>query len=397
MNWWGGTKKMFSCKHFMLRGLAITLSASLLIGGNTVVYAATTNDLRSSLGLSEIHYGSSGNSSSGQDILDSTENSSVESSTSPNKTTNSDSEYSSIIDRATIEDKIDQCNSEIRKLKSTLSTRLSSGSTAYIIKKNIEDILAKQSELRTLEKSTNDLAIDNVYESHETSTTNTNSAEQFEYDSVIASSMTAAEAAAIDSEDYNIGYIGEMAHSVVENYFQLVTPWGFNKHASEEKYGSKLLGMELYARPGDYIVSQWNGVVVDTGYDDSNIFQYIKIYHGNSTYTTYSHVYAIEGIKIGAKIKQGQRIAVAADTSAYEDKENHILYQVEIDGSYINPLLIYGSSGKKIYEAWYTSHAYDNVVEAGEKYFNDIEKEEVVESNKNDPPEVLYPDFNIDK
>lgn len=382
-----------SINHIVLRGLATALSAIVIITSlSSSALAATSNELRKSLGISPNSYGES----SVSDTVTSNSGGSIGNSylNSNNGDSSDDSYAESIVNQSNLNEKISKCEKDIKQLEDNLSTRLANGSTAYIITLTVDDILGKQDELSKL-KSTGDIAFDNEYV---TQTDNSDIVDPdgitYNYDGVLANSFEPAELAKITSLDYDIGYIGKQAPCIVKNYFKLVTPWGFNKQAYETEYDSKFLGIELYARPDDEIISQWNGVVVDIGTDDTNYLQYIKIYHGNSTYTVYSHVYPISGVYIGTKVKCGQTIAVAGDTSQYEpEKDNHVMYQIRLDGDYINPLLIYGSRGKQIYETWITSHAIDNVVEAGEKYYND-EDETVEPSSQNNPPPLKYDTIN---
>ena len=200
----------------------------------------------------------------------------------------------------------------------------------------------------------------------------------------------------LNSLDFNIGNIGSQAISVVDNRMTLVTPWGFTKHASEEKFStSKMLGVNLYALPNDAIKSQWNGVVVEIGNDTQmEGYEYIKVYHGNYLYTTYSHVVSEDGLKVGSKVHQGMTIGYACDTTDYSNLDNHIFYQISLDGQFINPIFIYGPKGQKLYESWLTSYPYDNVVESGESYFNGNDYDP--DWDKGVVPDVIYPDFNKD-
>lgn len=378
-------------KHNMLRGSFGALSTAILLSSTIIPsYAATSNELRESIGLSPNTYEETtivdtvNNGSSNSGGNNSSDNNGQ--SHGQNNQTSEDVYAEQVAAEAELNAKISTYENEIAELERSLGSRIANNSTAYLITVTVDDIIGKQNELEEL-KETGELATDNPFVPNSNSYDDTEST-TYTYDGVLAESFTAEEVENITSLDYNIGYIGDEATSVVENYFRLVTPWGFNKHASEEEYGSKFLGMDLYAKPDDTIVSQWNGVVVEIGNDDSNVFQYIKIYHGNRTYTIYSHVYPLSGVYVGTQVRGGQPIAVAADTSSYEpNKENHIMYQVRLDGEYINPLLIYGTRGKTIYETWLTSHAIDNVVEAGEKYYNDIE-DETKPSSQNNPPAI---------
>lgn len=386
--------------NFMLRGLGIALSAFLLtvlIGGNIgISLADTSNDLRESLEISPNTYGTNIYSHSGVNTTNKGDSSVDQDYSGSYIVDSEDTQSEELATYVKIESEIKECESAINSLKSTLKTRLDNGSRAYVITLTVDDIIARQKRIDELKK-TELTATDNIPNSKPNYDKSVNySEEDNQYSEIIKSSFSESEVAEISSLSYNIGYIGASAPCIVEKYFKLVTPWGFTKHASEETYGEKMLGIDLYAKEGDKIISQWNGMVVDIGPDDSNEMQYIKIYHGNSTYTIYSHVYPTDRIYVGTKVTQGQIIAEAANTYEYEtNKDNHVFYQVRLNGEFINPILVYGNRGQQIYETWLTSYAYDNVVESGEEYFNSKDEEWKIEDKK-DIHEVIFPDFNLE-
>ena len=372
------------------RGLATALSiitiASFLV---QPVSASTSNELRESLGMSPNNYGQSISYNNGSGLID--PNNKNEASTA---ITDEDREYESLIEYVDNNKEVSVYQENIKQLENRLKSRLENNSSAYIITITIEDIIKNKNDMNMLISSGSTIKpnTSNINSQNSDKTNETNE-DQIELESLTNSDIATEELAKINSLDYDIGGIGDHACSVVRNYLTLETPWGFNKKASEMTFTqSKLLGIDLYAQPDDDIVAQWNGVVVNIFNDSTNNLQCIKIYHGNSTYTLYSHVYPLSDIYVGTAVRQGQVIAKAANTSKFEpDKANHIFYQIKLNGDFVNPLLIYGNRGKTIYEKWLTSHAVDNIVESGEKYYNDIEYTNKKEYNV---PEVVFPDFN---
>ena len=300
-------------------------------------------------------------------------------------------------------EELSKVDSTIEQLKSRINTRINNKSNAYLIVSTVDDLLNCLDERQSiLSKGSKDNKYEYTAEvagktGKYTLSDDAVSEDEESLNLIFNTLGESEEMKSIYSLDYDIGGIGDTAFSVVENYFKLVTPYGFTKYALEDKYtNSKLLGIELYAMPGDNIRSQWNGVVVGVYDDLHGQGQVINVYHGNSTYTKYSHVLAKGNITVGAKVKAGGIIAVAADTSSSEPgKDNHILYQIKLNGEFINPLLIYGTRGQKIYEDWLTSYPYDNVVELGEEYFNSGDNA-IVSEKEDDVLDVLYPDFNLD-
>ena len=197
----------------------------------------------------------------------------------------------------------------------------------------------------------------------------------------------------LDNPNYDIGGIGFDAISVVEGRYNLVMPWGFSKHELEEKYiNSKLLGVELQASKGTNILSQWNGVVVGIFNIDSG--SGLKIYHGNGLYTIYNYVKPDDKISVGSYVRAGSKIG---ESMGYSESAlpGHIYYQMKINGVFVNPILIFGSSGKVMYEYWMKNYNYDNVVSKGEKYFNDKDYNYLSEDNYGDVI-PLIPELNKD-
>lgn len=383
-------------KRLIARGLlGVLLLSFVTTNCINLSFASTSNELREYLGLQPNKYISTDE----PDVI--YDNTTVEKTIESLSEEDLRSDYiyeigSNIVSTEEQEKLVDQ-------LEARVNTRIKNNSTAYLIIESIDELISARNELEDLKESQSSLnngyatdyniKIDanlnkpNISEvlSEESNSQDIVNNNYVEYDS----------RRDIKSLDYNIGGIGQYATSVVDNYFILVTPWGFTKHALEEHYNSsKLLGMNLYAKEGDAILSQWNGVVVDISNDSTNSLKKIKIYHGNSTYTEYSHVVPNDGIKVGTAVYQGQTIAKAGNTVQFDDNlDNHIFYQIKLNGSYINPILIYGTQGKYLYEKWLTTYPYDNVIEAGEKYYNT--SDEIPETEEESLiKEIMYPDFN---
>lgn len=284
-------------------------------------------------------------------------------------------------------------------LEETIRQRIDSNSSAYIITSAVDELIVVRNNLKTSYTSPtiSKDSIPNVDLTNETEVITNTVDELSEVEAVLAEAGDRKAVASIQTLDYNIGYIGQYAVSPVKKYFKIVEPYGFNKAIYQSEYQSKLLGIKLRAQVGDNIVSQWNGVVVSIERDLSNKMYKIKIYHGNSLYTEYSHVNPKEGLNIGAIVYQGELIGTAMDTSDYEPYlDNHIFYQIKIDGTYINPLLIYGTQGKQAYEAWMRSTDTVNLVEEGEVYYLDSDYSKSVEYTK-DTVIAVNSDFNKDQ
>lgn len=395
------------CAQCAISAILTIIYIMVLSMNSIIAYGDTGNDLRDSLGISRRYYNESLDGLDGYTISDSNDDNTDTNETNIESSNSNESEsnitYDSIINADEIKTEIENKKAELDSLESILSSRMRNRSTAYLVTLTVNDIFKIQEEIYELETNLSNV-VDSQFiinqstesDSSSQSDTSIDNNVQEHNSSLMANSYSKKNIESVNSDTFDIGYIGDKAPCIVDGQFKLVTPWGFTKKASESNYGNKFLGIELYAKENSAIVSQWNGVVVEIGNDDSNKAQYIKIYHGNGIYTVYRHINAANDIAIGDKVGQSQTIGYAVNTTNSEpEKLNHVMYQLEIDDEYINPLLIYGSSGKYIYEQWLTTTSYDNVVEYGEKYYNDIEVNTDIDNTDN-PPEVLYPDFNIE-
>lgn len=380
------------------KAVAFTLVLLMSVSITSPAQAATTNDLRGLLGIAKREIPTS-NYSFETSTSGATGNAGT---TGDEKVTDEpvDEEAEKYIVLADNAKQIEGYTTTLNQLKSRLSQRIESNSTAYLIVATVDEIVSTNSTIEKLKASKdNDYASDYIATPSGSSGTNTatsgSTTGNSEYEQFMNSSFSEDLVSSISSLDYDIGTVGDAAPCIVENYFKLVTPWGFTKATNSDDYGEKLLGIDLYAQNGDRIKSQWNGIVVDLGKDNTDNLQYVKIYHGNSTFTVISHINLEQDIYIGSEVYQGKILGTAGDMLEFEpNKENHVFYQVIIDNEYTNPLLVYGSRAKSVYETWLTTHPLDNVVEQGESYYN--EQAEPPEEEDTSTLEVKFPDFNKD-
>lgn len=387
----------------IVRGSVMALSLALLISNVEIsAFAATSNELREFLGIQPNIY--KDEIRIDFDDIDN-EYKSIFNLDDSLIISDEDREYESIIIENKLNNSIKQLEETLNKKKAEIDYRIENQFTAYQIVDSIENMLETQINYN----KENELLLNYNSYAHDNNKDYNKNSDYF--NSLITSDKKTDVTIEyykqqyeqeIYSLDFNIGTIGKGAISPVKKYLVLETPYGFTKSTKDDAYkSSKLLGIDLYARQGDAIVSQWNGIVVSIEKDESGTFQTIKIYHGNSTYTTYNHIIAADGIKVGVSVNQGQLIGYCEDTTGYEpDKQNHMFYQISLNGEYINPLLIYGTSGKTLYENWITSHTNNNVIEEGEKYYNDNEDNNINGNESREPervPDIKFHDFNINE
>lgn len=92
-------------------------------------------------------------------------------------------------------------------------------------------------------------------------------------------------------------------------------------------------GIDIGAPTGTKIVAAAGGTVVTATYD-SSCGNYIRIYHGNSTYTIYMHCSKLLVSK-GDEVRQGQEIGLAG--SAGISTGSHLHFGITVNGEYKNP------------------------------------------------------------
>ena len=383
-----------------VRGLATALSLALMLTVSmNVGYCETSNELREVLGMPKNTYGISNVDKDG--IKDSIGNNTSDKHS--DTITDEDKQSEQIVHGSINLKDVSGLEDEMEQLKTRLESRITNQASAYILSITVDSIVDLQNQIyRVLNSSeystdyitTVDKNIEKPNYDEEAI------AEEIDTNNLLVEQNVSSEILdTINSLEYDIGDIGSRALCVVENRFKIVTPYGFTKHASQEQYtNSKLLGIELAATVDEGIRSQWNGIVVGLYKDPTSNAQTVKVYHGNSTYTVYSHVNPVAGIHIGKEVQTGEIIARATDTTSIEkDKTNHIFYQIKLNGEFINPLLIYGTRGKTLYENWLTTTSYDNAVEVGEKYYCEMDESYRGEyDTSDDPAAVIFPDFNIE-
>ena len=370
----------------LISALSLVITISIL---PTYSYAYTSNDLREYLGMNKTEYVTDpplGDQLTGLVDIDDTNHSDQQIETDLEK-----SETEVVITGTQQSSSLALYQDKVDRLEDLFRARLDNLSNAYLLVNTVDELiqakedLVRQRDLYERSRYSDGISI-RLSENGNVLGTEYNPNNK---------SIEQKELADIYSLDYEIGAIGQFAISVVEQRNKLVTPYGYTKYNYEESYtDSKLLGVDLYAKEDDNIRSQWNGIIISIKDDYTNKFQSVTVYHGNSLYTIYSHVYIVDGIKVGSTVRSGTIIAKAANTKSVEsDKENHIFYQIKIGNDFINPILIYGESGKRIYEQWLTSHDQTNVIDIGEKFFTESDLV-IPEGIEDDVLPVIYPDFN---
>lgn len=179
----------------------------------------------------------------------------------------------------------------------------------------------------------------------------------------------------INSVWYNIGYIGEDSGLVVDST-DLIKIYGYETEYNEEteeysKKSEKNNSIWFKCTEGSDVKAQYNGVIFSTEYEgDSKKLNTVYINHSNGLFTVYKHVILNDNIKNGYTVTQGQVIGTVGKSD--DSNETHLEFSVILDNKNINPLLIYGDTGKNLYNKFVRQ--YGNIYAVGKTeqyYWND--------------------------
>lgn len=157
---------------------------------------------------------------------------------------------------------------------------------------------------------------------------------------------TSLQAYAFTNEEDRIAYYSEEGEALQKQF--LKAPLEFRRITSGFTYGrfdpiNNALGPHRaidYAAPiGTPVMSVGDGVVRFAGWDTRGFGNFVSIHH-NDTYTTeYAHLNAIAaGVTRGTRVTQGQVIGYVGSTG--HSTGPHLHYQIQKNGSLVNPLEI---------------------------------------------------------
>lgn len=149
------------------------------------------------------------------------------------------------------------------------------------------------------------------------------------------------------------GYYDEKGRSLKKAF--LKSPLRFRRitsHFSKGRYHPILKkyrphhGVDYGAPVGTPIESAGSGVVKRAGWN-GGYGKYVEIRHTNGYSTAYGHLSRIgKGIRVGAKVDQGQLIGYVGSTGMSSGP--HLHYEVKINGRLVNPLSVKSLPGTPI-------------------------------------------------
>lgn len=195
----------------------------------------------------------------------------------------------------------------------------------------------------------------------------------------------------ISSKFFDIGYFGDYYFKPVDNALKIVTPYGY-KQNQDGTYDNKHLGMDIAAYRGSDVKSMFNGIISNVEKDVYGENDVVTMYHGNGLYTVYHHLEVNEEMTKGKRISYNDTVGTTVDTTKHEpNKENHMFIQVILDEKYINPIYVFGNTGKAMYEEWAGKTVDRYAVDSGE-YFYYTDNMSVENVNKDIKPNIIYED-----
>ncbi len=152
---------------------------------------------------------------------------------------------------------------------------------------------------------------------------------------------------------YNIGEIGQEMLVPYLGTFKIYSAYGprLNKFTYDTVENHHGIDFEL---PLDTMVlSQWSGVVSKI-YTTEHGGKTIEISHGTNLKTVYSHLGEIL-VVVGENVSQYEGIARTGNTGKMVVP--HLHFEVILDGSYINPIYLYGEKALAAFQTYASTYA----------------------------------------
>lgn len=230
------------------------------------------------------------------------------------------------------------------------------GDLEHLIKKDKSgfEIVDKISEIRARKKEISDLG----YSIQDTETTDDTAGD--------AGVIMHVPATDIKSRWYIIGHIGSHLKDVVTP-MRIYKPYGYLAEEIDGKLtplGDKNNALWLKIEEGSNVKSLFNGIVYSVESEEDNELYSICISHGQDVYTIYRHIKLNDILHKGDKITQYQILGTVGKSS--HDEITHLELQVVIEGRYVNPLTLFGTSGKNLYNMYERNYTDRYYVEVGE-------------------------------
>ena len=199
------------------------------------------------------------------------------------------------------------------------------------------------------------------------------------------------------SKFYDIGEIGQDMQVPYLGTFKIYSAYGTRLNKITYDTVENHHGIDFDVPLGTMVMSQWSGVVSKI-YTTESGGKTIEISHGDNLKTVYSHLGEIL-VVVGENVAQYEGIARTGNTGKMAAP--HLHFEVILDGSYVNPIYLYGEKALSAFQTYASTYAsewskYNEFKDSIKSEPSKIvpEKEEKVESV------VMYveqPGFSLDK
>lgn len=149
----------------------------------------------------------------------------------------------------------------------------------------------------------------------------------------------------VASTDYKIGmpYLDKDV-SVLKNYY--------DRNDESDKQENSILFYDstyvqnsaiAYGKSDSFdVIAIYDGVVTSVK-DDEMLGTIVEIEHSNNVISVYQSVSNVS-VKVNQNVKKGQVIAKSGTSSLNKSLNNHVLFELLVDGKIVNPELFYGKN-----------------------------------------------------
>ncbi|BCJ93082.1 hypothetical protein acsn021_06510 [Anaerocolumna cellulosilytica] len=183
-------------------------------------------------------------------------------------------------------------------------------------------------------------------------------------------------------DNTEIGIIGEELLPPSGKDFQILRSFGENKIILSKPTIETSNGITMSVQMNSQVYSQFNGVVESVQKTEDGYR--VVVTTGKSIECTYSTIRNVK-VKSGSKVNQYDVIGTASN--------NNLLFSIQLNTVFINPLYLYGTKGITAYEKWMAANPEMVVTRADFSYVlkdiaEELESQQISSSIVNDEGEI---------
>lgn len=326
-------------KFSTCKGLLGVLCGVLVVTANfnIVNASSTTDDLKAYLGITVEKHG---------------EEKEIKADYIEDDTTSSKNENNEQSDKEEEASPIELAKTELVILNGDLEHLIKDDASGFEIINKISEVKAKKQEISTLGYNIQGTDITDDY---------TDSEEIIHYNSEED----------ISSRWFDIGEIGSNLDGVMK-VMRIYKPYGYLTEEVEGKItpvGEKNTSLWLAADAGAEVKCLFNGIVYSVESETDDGLYSVCVSHGQDVYTIYRHIKLNKDLHKGDKVRQYQILGTVEKSS--DDSNTHLELQLVVEGRYVNPLTLFGTSSRKLYNQYLSNNTDRYCVEVGEYSYYD--------------------------